>query len=256
MNQQTPAFFKAPHGTKIGYFRTIGEAPTVIFMGGLMSDMSGTKALFLENWCREKGQAFLRFDYAGHGASSGSFEEGTIGSWHRDTLAAIDHLTEGPLVLVGSSMGGWQVLLAALARKDRVVGLVGLAPAPDFTERILWANLEETHIREMMENGKVLIPSEYGDEPYIFTKGLIEDGRQHLLLDDPIDLDIPVRLIHGTADNDVPYQISLDIIAQLEAKEAELVLIKGANHKLSSPEDLAHLTNALESILEKVKDEN
>lgn len=255
MTQQTPTFFEAPHGTRIGYFKTIGETPTVVFMGGLMSDMSGSKAVFLDTWCRDKGQGYLRFDYGGHGASSGNFEEGTIGSWHRDALAVIDHLTEGALILVGSSMGGWQVLLAALARKDRVVGLIGLAPATDFTERILLANLEKKHIKEMMEKGRVLIPSEYGDEPYIFTKDLIEEARNHLLLEDPIGLDIPVRLIHGMKDNDVPYRISLDIMAGLGAKDAELVLVKDANHKLSGPDDLARLTGALESILEKVNHE-
>lgn len=255
MTQQTPTFFDAPHGTRIGYFKTIGEAPTVVFMGGLMSDMLGSKAVFLDTWCRDNGQAYLRFDYGGHGASSGNFEEGTIGSWHRDALAVIDHLTEGALILVGSSMGGWQVLLAALARKHRVVGLLGLAPAPDFTERVLLANLEEKHIKEMMENGKVLISSEYGDEPYIFTKGLIEEARNHLLLDTPIELDVPVLLIHGMKDNDVPYQISLDIMAGLAAKDAELVLVKEANHRMSGPADLARLTGALDSILKKVNHE-
>lgn len=255
MTQPTPSFFDAANGTRIGYFKTQGKAPTVVFMGGLMSDMSGTKALFLETWCRDNGQAYLRFDYGGHGASSGCFEEGTIGSWHRDALAVIDHLTEGPLVLIGSSMGGWQVLLAALARKDRVVGLLGLAPAPDFTERVLLANLEQKHIKEMMEKGKVLIPSDFGDEPYIFTKGLIEEARNHLLLDAPIELDIPVLLIHGMKDNDVPYQISLDIMAGLAAKDAKLVLVKEANHRMSGAADLARLTGALASILEKVNDE-
>lgn len=255
MTQRTPAFFEAPHGTRIGYFKTEGKGPLVVFMGGLMSDMSGTKALFLENWCREKGQSYLRFDYGGHGASSGSFEEGTIGSWHQDALAAIDNLTEGPIILVGSSMGGWQVLLAALARKDRVVGLIGLAPAPDFTERILLTNLDEAHRKTLMEEGKIQVPHDYEGDPYVFTRDLVEDGQKHLLLDAPIVLDIPIRLIHGMKDNDVPYQISLDIMAALEAKDAELVLLKGANHKLSSPKELAVLTGALESIIEKVKHE-
>ncbi len=255
MMNATPTFFKARHGTRIGYFKTGGKAPTVVFLGGLMSDMSGTKAFFLEKHCQDIGWAFLRFDYGGHGVSSGTFEEGTIGSWHRDTLAVLDELTEGPLVLIGSSMGGWQALLAALARPDRVKGMIGLAPAPDFTERLLLVNLEEKHRQELLENGRVLIPSDYGDSPYIFTMALFEDGRQHLLLDAPIDLDIPVRLIHGMCDKDVPYRISLDIMERLEARDAELILVKAANHNLSTPEDLARLAKILDEMLEKMNNE-
>lgn len=253
MAPSDPSFFTASHGTRIGYFSSPGKPPTVLFMGGLMSDMAGTKALHLERFCRQRGQGFLRFDYGGHGISSGKFEDGTIGSWHQDTLSVIDNLAKGPVVVIGSSMGGWQALLAALARPDRVKGLIGLAPAPDFTDKLLLANMKQKHKEELFEKGRVLVPSEYGDEPYIFTRELIEEGKNHALLDGPIGLDIPVRLIHGMADNDVPYRISLEIMENLQTGDAELILVREGNHKLSSPKELKLIEKALLEILERLQ---
>jgi len=251
MSKTEPQYFDAPHGTRIGFFKTPGKTPTVVFMGGLMSDMSGSKATFLEGFCREKGQAYLRFDYGGHGVSSGRFEDGTIGAWHRDALAAIDNLTEGPLLLVGSSMGGWQVLLAALARKERVKGLIGLAAAPDFTKTLLLDKMDQRHRTELKERGRVLVPSDY-EEPYIFTRTLLEEGNDHLLLEKPIDLDMPICLIHGMQDADVPFQVSLDILDALKGKDAELMLVKEGLHSLSGEADLKRLGNVLENLLKKV----
>ncbi len=254
MSNPAPLFFDAPTGTRIGYYKTEGKSPTVVFMGGLMSDMSGTKALFLEGHCRGRGHGFLRFDYNGHGVSSGKFEDGTIGSWQADALAVIDHLTEGPLMLIGSSMGGWQALLAALARKQRVRGLILLAPAPDFTKKLLLDQMSEAHRAQLLEKGRVEVPSEFGDDPYIFTKNLIEEGNRHLLLDRAIALDIPIRLIHGFLDRDVPFSVSLDIMTALEAPDAELCLVKDGIHNLSRADDLDRLGKTVDEILERIPD--
>lgn len=255
MNDSKPSFFDAPHGTRIAYFATPGKSPTVMFFGGLKSDMTGTKALHLENHCKKKGYSFLRFDYGGHGLSSGKFEDGTIGSWHEDALAAIDNLTEGPLVLVGSSMGGWQVLLAALARKQRVKALIGLAPAPDFSEWLLWKKMSQKDKDIVRETGKITYPSDYGD-PYTFTKALFEDGRKRLLLDKPIELDCPLRLIHGMQDSEVPYKVSLKILERLTGGDAELALVKGADHRLSTQRDLARLTATVDGLIERINNVN
>ena len=176
-------------GATIAYRRTEGSTPGVIFMGGFKSDMTGTKAVALEEFCRARGTAFVRFDYQGHGVSSGRFEDGGIGLWSQDALAVFDQMTSGPQIIVGSSMGGWMMLLTALARPDRVAGLVGIAAAPDFTEDLIWSTLDEGDRTTLMETGVLMQPSEYG-EPYPYTRHLIEDGRQHLLLraDHPADL--------------------------------------------------------------------
>ena len=187
-------------GPSIAYRRTPGRSPGVIFMTGFMSDMSGGKALALEELCRGRGNACLRFDYAGHGESEGAFADGTIGSWAADALAALDELTDGPQVLVGSSMGGWIMLLAALARPKRIAGLVGIAPAPDFTERLYAEELTREQRDVMKAEGKVIVPSDYEDD-YTFTQALIDDGKDQLLLGGEIAIDCPVRLIHGLEDD-------------------------------------------------------
>ena len=248
-NMSKPKVFKSPHGTEIAYHKTDGGPVTVVFMGGLMSDMTGTKATFLEDFCQEKGWGYLRFDYGGHGQSSGKFEEGTIGSWLTDALAAVDHLTEGPVILAGSSLGGWMVLLTALARPDRVAGLVGMASAPDFTKRLLWPDFTPAHKKEMEETGMVKIKSEYGDEPYIFTQALMDEADDHLVLEAPIRLDMPVRLIHGMADTDVPYDTSVAIMERLECPDAALSLVKGAGHSLSEDADLDRLGKLLKEVV-------
>lgn len=217
-----------------------------------MSDMTGTKALALEDYARARGQAFLRLDYQGHGESSGRFEDGTIGLWAEDASAAIAELTEGPQILVGSSMGGWIMLLAALAQPARVAGLVGIAPAPDFTEDLMWAAASEEQRKTIMEEGVYREPSPYGEAPYTITRALIEDGREHLLLRRPIPLACPVRLIHGLEDPDVPWDLSLKLAAALDSEDVETVLVKGGDHRLSEPRDIARLKRVVGSLLDSL----
>jgi pimeloyl-ACP methyl ester carboxylesterase len=228
-------------GNTIAYATTPGRAPTVVFLGGFRSDMTGTKAVALEAWAEKRGQAFLRFDYLGHGQSSGKFEDGTIGRWLDDSLAAIDRLTTGKLVLVGSSMGGWLALLAARARPERLAGLVLLAAAPDFTERMLLKGLSPEDRATLQRDGRLERPSQYSPEPSVFTWKLIEEGRNHLLLDTPLSLPCPVRLLHGQSDPDVPWEYSLQIAQHLDAPEVVTTLVKGGDHRLSTPADIARL---------------
>ena len=240
-------------GVSIAYHRLPGSAPGIVFLGGYASDMTGTKAVALEAFARERGQAFLRFDYQGHGQSSGDFADGTIGIWAEDALGAFDALTEGPQVLIGSSMGGWIMLLTALARRERVAGLLGLAPAPDFTEDLMWAAFDAEQRATLERDGRLEVPSDYGDEPYLVTHALIEDGRERLLLRDAIPLDCPIRLIHGMADKDVPWQTSIRIAQQVVSEDVEIELVKGAGHRLSEPDDLARLEATLEALLQRVE---
>ena len=246
-----PQILERGEGVRLAYHKTAGRGPGVVFLGGFASDMSGTKALALEAWARECGQAFLRVDYQGHGDSSGRFEDGTIGTWRDDALAALDQLTEGPQILVGSSMGGWIMLLAALARPQRVAGLVGLAAAPDFTEELLWARLTEEQQRTIEREGVWHMPSEYGD-PLPITRRLIEEGREHLLLQRRIEIACPVRLIQGTADDDVPWGWALKLQDALASADVETTLVKDADHRLSEPRDLDRLTATLERLLRQV----
>jgi len=252
VNDKTPSYFDAPHGPRLAYFMVEGSAPTVLFLGGMMSDMRGAKAVFLEGVCGRKGRAFIRFDYSGHGASGGSFKEGTISSWLKDVLAVIDNLITGPIVLVGSSLGGWLALLAALKRPEHVKGLVCLAPAADFTEQLLRPYLTPAQLADMEQTGEVHIPSEYGDDPYIFTKALFDDGKNHLILDGPIKLDIPVRLLHGGKDNDVPSWISDKIIERLVCPDARLVFMEDADHRLSAPAELSQIEALVEDVIDNL----
>jgi len=237
-----------PDGNTVAYAKTDGRVPTVVFLGGFRSDMTGTKAVALEAWARDSGRAFLRFDYLGHGQSSGRFEDGTIGRWLDDSLAAIDQLTSGPLVLVGSSMGGWLSLLVARARPERLAGLVLIAAAPDFTERMLLKGLTAEDRAALERDGRLERPSQYSPEPSVFTWKLIEEGRNHLLLDSKLVLPCPVRLLHGQNDPDVPWEYSLQIAAHLEAPEVITTLIKGGDHRLSTPADIARLIATVEEL--------
>lgn len=236
-------------GNYLAYARTPGKSPTVVFLGGFRSDMTGTKAVALEAWAEKRGQAFLRFDYLGHGQSSGRFEDGTIGRWKDDSLAAIDALTEGKLVLVGSSMGGWLSLLTAQARPERLAGLVLIAAAPDFTERMLLGGLSAEDRAALQRDGRLERPSQYSPEPSVFTWKLIEEGRNHLLLDKPLKLPCPVRLLHGQSDPDVPWEYSLQIARHLDAPEVISTFVKGGDHRLSTPADIARLIATVEELL-------
>ena len=237
-----------PDGNFVAYARTAGAAPTVVFLGGFRSDMTGTKAMALEDWAHGNGRAYLRFDYLGHGQSSGRFEDGTIGRWLDDSLAAIDSLTEGRLVLVGSSMGGWLSLLAARARPQRLAGLVLIAAAPDFTERMLLNGLSPEDRIALERDGRLERPSQYSPESSVFTWKLVEEGRNHLLLDKPLALPCPVRLLHGQSDPDVPWEYSLQIARHIEAPDVVTTLIKGGDHRLSTPDGIARLVGAVEEL--------
>ena len=210
--------------------------------------MNGIKATALAGHCRSRDHAFLRFDYFGHGASSGDFRAGTIGRWLEDALAVIDRLTEGPQILVGSSMGGWIALLAALARPGRLKALIGIAPAPDFTEDLIWARLSEAQRRELLERGELAAASAYEADPIPITLRLVEEGRRHLLLRAPIRLSCPVRLLHGMEDPDVPYQTSLHLVERLTGTEAVVELIEDGDHRLSRPQDLTRLFAAVDAM--------
>ena len=244
----SPAFLDLPDGRRLAYHRTPGAAPGVVFLGGFRSDMTGTKATFLEAWARDRGRAFLRFDYTGHGASSGAFEDGAIGDWARDAADAIGRLTEGPQILVGSSMGGWIALLVALRLPARVAGLVGIAAAPDFTEDGMWAQFDAAARASLAAEGRLELPSDYADAPYVVTRRLIEDGRAHLVLRAPLELAVPLRLLHGTADADVPVTVALRLLEHAEGPDVRLTLVKGADHRFSAPETLALIAATVEEM--------
>ena len=217
-------------------------------MSGFMSDMNGSKALALEQHCQERGLAFLRFDYMGHGNSSGNFADGTIGLWAENALTAFDELTEGPQIIVGSSMGGWMMILTAVSRPERVAGLVGIAAAPDFTEDLLPKQLTEIQLSKIQKDGFVVIPSEY-EIPYTITKKLLDDGTQHLVLRNEIPLDCPVRLLHGLEDTSVPWKTALKIQNMVRSKDVEVTLIKNGDHRLSREEDLEKLKKTVMEIV-------
>ena len=231
-------------GVSIAFRRARGRPPALVFCGGFMSDMTGTKATALEAFCRERGQAFVRFDYRGHGESSGAFEDGTIGLWTADALAVIDRLTEGPVVVAGSSMGGWIALLAALARRDRVRGLIGVAAAPDFTRRMMEEEFDDAQRAALARDGRVAIASPYDPRPYVVTRRLVEDGESRCLLDAPIPLSCPVRLLHGMRDESVPWRTSLRIAERLEGADVAVTLVKDGDHRLSEPADIRRLRAA------------
>ncbi|MBL3570743.1 alpha/beta hydrolase [Rhodovulum sulfidophilum] len=240
-----PQMLTTPEGRRLAYHRTEGRAPGIVFLGGFMSDMEGTKATHLETWAKAQGRAFLRFDYSGHGQSSDRFDEGAIGDWAADARAALGALTEGPQVLVGSSMGGWIALLLARALPHRVAGLVGIAAAPDFTEDSMWAGFSDAQRAELMTAGRVEIPSAYADSPYVITRRLIEDGRRNLVLRAPLAFNVPVRLLQGTADEDVDLSVALRLLDRIEAPDLRLTLVKGADHRFSTPETLALIETAI-----------
>lgn len=247
-----PQFLSRADGERIAYFRTPGRTPGVVFLTGYASDMTGQKATMLEAFCRARGTAFVRFDYLGHGASTGAFTDGTIGRWTDDAIAVLDALTEGPQVLVGSSLGGWIMVRTALARRARVAALVGIASAPDFTEDVIQPLLSPAD-RQLLETaGMIQLTSPYDPEPTPVTKRILEDGRDHLVLRAEIPLDCPVRLIHGLADPDVPWRTSVRLMERLRSADVELVLVKGAGHRMSEPAELDRLKATVAAVLDRL----
>lgn len=246
MSERT--YFDSPQGRRIAFHRHEGRGPCVVFLGGLKSDMQGSKAVYLEAWAKAQGRAFLRFDYSGHGESSGTFEEGCIGDWHEDTLAVVNALTEGKIVPVGSSMGGWQALLLAKAVPDRIHGMVTVAAAPDFTEDGYWATFTEEQKVTLKEVGHVELPSDYM-EPYIISKRMIEDGRTRLVLREQLNLPFPVRCLQGTADTAVSTKTALRLLDHASCDDMRLTLVKDGDHRFSDAACLMLIENAVVDVL-------
>ena len=236
-------------GCSIAYRLRAGNVPTLVFLPGYASDMEGAKALALDAFAQERGQAMLRLDYSGTGASGGRFEDGTLAIWLEECLAAIDRLTTGPLVLVGSSMGGWLALHLALLRPERVRALVGIAAAPDFTEDLIWRDLPPDAQMMLETDGVIYERSEYDDKPYPITMDLIHEAREHLRLRGEIAFDRPVRLLHGMLDDDVPWKRSLLLAEKLRSPDVRVTLVKDGGHRLSREEDLALLTRTVGELL-------
>lgn len=248
-----PATLQRENSTTIAYHHTRGTGPGVLFCTGFKSDMQGTKALALEADCRARGQQFTRFDYQGHGRSSGEFVDGTIGEWLADTLAVLDSVATGPQVIVGSSMGGWIALLAACARPDRVAGVIGIAAALDMARRI-WENIDDATRRLLESDGVWMRPSEYDPAGYPITMRLIEEGRNHLLLPGPIPFHGPVRLLHGQRDDAVPWELSLQTAAALASDSVTVTLVKDGDHRLSREEDIARLLRTVREITGRLRE--
>ena len=245
----SPKILPRHDGVTIAYHRLAGAAPGIVFLGGFRSDMAGTKALFLDEYCRGRGRAFVRFDYFAHGASSGEFALGTIGRWAEDATAVLDQLTEGPQILIGSSMGGWIMLLTALARASRIHALVGIAAAPDFTEDLFWPRLDMAQQQEFRERGSITLPSDYDPAGYTYRISFFDEARGHLVMRQEIALDCPVRLLHGMRDASVPWQTSLRLAERLRSRDVTVTLVKDGDHRLSTAPDLARLAAALDELV-------
>jgi pimeloyl-ACP methyl ester carboxylesterase len=236
---------------KLAYRMQHGTSPTIVFCPGFLSDMTGSKAEALADFCLERGQAFLRFDYSGHGGSEGRAKDGTIEIWRDDALAIIESVVMGPLILVGSSMGGWISLLVALQRQKDVKALLLIAPAPDFTDWGMAQKFTPEQLSELQRTGQVSVPSHYGSEPYVYTNALIASGARCRLLDGVIPLDMPVHILQGQQDPDVPWHVSLTLAEKLRSSDVQLMLIKDGDHRLSRPQDINLLCEILGRILKK-----
>lgn len=259
MTESKPQFLTVGHGEKarsIAYRFRPGHGPTVVWVGGFRSDMLATKASALDLWAEQHGQAFLRFDYSGNGESGGQFDQATLSDWLEEALAVIGHCLKGPLVLVGSSMGGWISLLIARALKAhldqphadlQLHGLVLIAPAVDFTELLMWDKFSPEIRHSIMQNGFFMNPSEYGAYP--ITRALIEDGRNHLLFGAPISPGCPVHILQGMQDDPVPWPHAMKLVEHLPDSECVITLIKDGDHRLSRPQDLDMLVTALEALI-------
>lgn len=253
MTASTPEFIEV-EGNRIALRYQAGRAPGVVWLGGYKSDMLGTKAETLAEWSAGEGRAFLRHDYSGHGESGGAFGDGTISKWLAESLAVFRGFTEGPQILVGSSMGAWIALrmndeLNKAGEGDRVAGLVLLAPAPDFTAELIEPELTEAQRRDLAEKGYFEEPSEYSPEPYVYTRALIEDGRKNLVMSGPIHTHCSVHIIQGLADPDVPHSHALKLMTLLPADDATLSLVPDGDHRLSRPQDLELITRAVGEII-------
>ena len=225
----------------------------IIFLGGFKSDMNGTKASAIAAYAKKNDHDLIRFDYSGHGTSSGDFIDGSIDSWLKDTIHVIDQLTDKPQILIGSSMGGWIMLLAALARPKRIASLIGLAAAPDFTQELIWDYLSKEQKAILTDTGQVLFSNEFCEDAYPISQELIEKSQPHLLLDKEIPIDIPIHLIHGMEDKDVPFSTAIRIAEKATSKNVKISLLKNAGHGLSQPEELELIYKAIEEAIESIK---
>lgn len=246
----TPQFLKTKGGN-IAYVKHEGKKPGVVFIHGFRSDMTGEKAVAIEKHCIEQGRQFIRFDCFGHGKSDNKFEDGTIGEWKQNLLDVLNKLTDGPQVLIGSSMGGWLALLAARDQPKKVCAIIGIAAAPDFTVRLMWEKLSNEQKEEVQEKGVVWVPSEYYGDSYPITANFLEDSADHLLLDGTIDVNCPVHLIHGLEDKDVPWEMSFSINEKLASSDVKCTLIENGDHRLSTPENIAAITRILDKMLKR-----
>ncbi len=234
-----------PERPKLACRHTPGRGPTVVFLCGYASDMNGTKALALEEWAQRTGRAFLRFDYAGCGESEGDFEDQTLASWRDDALRVIDKVVEGPVVLVGSSMGGWVMLLVAKERPGLVAGMVGIAAAPDFTD---WG-YSEAEKAVILREGRIEQPNDYGDTPTVTTRGFWASGEANKMMTGPIAFDGPVRLLQGQRDKEVPWERALTLAELFRSDAVQTVLVKDGDHRLSRDNDLALIIRSVEDVL-------
>ncbi len=236
-----------PDGESLAWRRIDGDGPTVIWVGGFRSDMTGTKAQALADAAAARAWRFVRYDHFAHGASSGDWRQASIGRWREDLIGVIDELADGPVVLVGSSMGGWVSLLAGLARPERLHALVLVAPAPDFTHRLMWPGLADETRQAILRDGEALAPDHDGLPPYPLTRTFFDESRQWTLLDGPIRLPAPVQILQGMADEAVPWRHAMELVERLEAPEVTISLIKDGDHRLSGPRDLDRLLAAVET---------
>ena len=244
---ETSGFLTRADGERLAWRRVAGEGPTVVWLGGFRSDMTGTKAEALAEWAKAAGRGYLRFDYYAHGESSGDLLQGSITRWREDALAVIDEMTKGPLVLVGSSMGGWISCLAAMARPERLHALALVAPAPDFTSKLMPLAIPPEGMAAIRETGVWLQPSEYG-EPNPITLTLLDDGARWSILDAPVPITAPVRILQGGEDPDVPWRHALELAGALKSTDVVFTLIKDGDHRLSRPQDIARLVAAVAEV--------
>ncbi len=249
MKERNPQYLITPSGREIAYHQSPGASPGIMFLGGFKSDMTGTKAQYLDQWARNRKQAFIRFDYSGHGQSSESFSDGSIGDWLEDAQQILLQVAQGPQIIVGSSMGGWLSLLLAKNNPKTTKGLVTIACATDFTEKLLLPALSKQQLETISQVGQIELSSNYQQSSQPITLKLLVEGRNHLLLNDPIPIQCPVRMLHGLADDDVPWNLSLETLNKIDTNQVTLELIKGGDHRLSSSSDLKRIEATLEALL-------